>query len=241
MVPRLDRRHRDDGARRRGRRGEPGAIDPSPGSSPAVLPGEPWIAYAWDAQEVKVIRMVRPDGSDDHLAIGGAPAFTEHPDWSPDGTQIAYVVDWSSIWIANADGSDPIRIATCTTPCVDIDMPAWSPDGTQVAFRTLEITDGFYTGSAIEVVDIASGVTRTVVQARCTPVPPLATLVAGRTLDGGRARTLRLSAARGDRPRSHPRQPSRSSTCGKTQRPRRRSSRPGTSTRTTLTGTRPRT
>ena len=140
----------------------PVAIDPSPGSSPAVLPGEPWIANVWDAQGVKVIRLVRPDGSDDHLAIGGAPAFTEHPDWSPDGARIAYTVDWSSIWIANADGSDPIRIATCAAPCAYIDMPAWSPDGNQVAFRTLKIEEGFFTGSAIDVFDIASGVTRTV-------------------------------------------------------------------------------
>ena len=112
--------------------------------------------------------MVRPDGSDDHLAIGGAPADTEHPDWSPDGTRIAYMVDRSSIWIADADGSDPVRIATCAAPCVDIDMPAWSPDGTQIAFRTLKIEDGFFTGSAIEVVDLASGVTRTV----STPTAP---------------------------------------------------------------------
>jgi Tol biopolymer transport system component len=139
------------------------AADPSTRpSSPVVQPGEPWIAYVWDAQGVKVIRMVRPDGSDDHLAIGGAPVETEHPDWSPDGTRIAYMVDWSSIWIANADGSQPIRVATCVTPCAEIDMPAWSPDGTQIAFRSLKIEDGLYTGSAIEVLDIASGVTRTV-------------------------------------------------------------------------------
>ncbi len=138
------------------------AAGPSTSPSPVVQPGEPWIAYVWDAQGVKVIRMVRPDGSDDHLAIGGAPVDTEHPDWSPDGTRIAYMVDWSSIWIANADGSHPIRIATCVAPCADIDMPAWSPDGTQLAVRTLDIEGGFYTGSAIEVLDLASGVTRTV-------------------------------------------------------------------------------
>jgi Tol biopolymer transport system component len=145
------------------------ADDPSASpSSQVVKPGEPWIAYVWDAEGVKVIRMVRPDGSGDHLAIGGAPADTEHPDWSPDGSRIAYMVDWSSIWIADADGSDAVRIATCAAPCVDIDMPAWSPDGTQIAFRTLNVEDGSYTGSAIEVVDLASGVTRTV----STPTAP---------------------------------------------------------------------
>ena len=97
--------------------------------SPVVEPGEPWIAYVWDAQGVKVVRMVRPDGSDDHLAIGGALVDTEHPDWSPDGTRIAYQVDWHEILAAHADGSDPVTVASCVASCIDVDMPAWSPDG----------------------------------------------------------------------------------------------------------------
>src|SRR6266571_8830616 len=52
------------------------------------------------------------------------------PDWSPDGTQIAYMsIQASRVWVAvmNADGSDPRRLAEGGTP-------DWSPDGTQIAF-----------------------------------------------------------------------------------------------------------
>jgi Tol biopolymer transport system component len=49
-------------------------------------------------------------------------------DWSPDGSQIAFDLGaGAGVYVANANGSNPRRIA-------DGSYPAWSPDGRQIAF-----------------------------------------------------------------------------------------------------------
>ena len=64
------------------------------------------------------------------------PAQDDLAAWSPDGSRIAFV-SWrenndSSIWLINADGTDPVRI-----PCEYGDsMPAWSPDGSRIAYAS---------------------------------------------------------------------------------------------------------
>src|SRR5215217_5137276 len=50
------------------------------------------------------------------------------PDWSPEGSKIAYVANSGQIWTMNAsDGSNKTRIAYGF-------QPSWSPDGTKLAF-----------------------------------------------------------------------------------------------------------
>jgi TolB protein len=53
-------------------------------------------------------------------------AVGENPDWSPDGTKLAYA-DGSNLMVANSDGSSPHALL----PGKD---PAWSPDGSRLAF-----------------------------------------------------------------------------------------------------------
>lgn len=82
------------------------------------------------------VRSVCPDGTNARVVV--SPATFPSP--SPDGTRIAYnnlVATGNSlfddgIWVANADGSDPVQIATNT---LSPTRPTWSPDGTKLTFR----------------------------------------------------------------------------------------------------------
>jgi Tol biopolymer transport system component len=56
------------------------------------------------------------------------------PDWSPDGSKIAYadsLTGTSDIYVMNADGSDQTRLTTSS----DVEFgAAWSPDGNEIAY-----------------------------------------------------------------------------------------------------------
>lgn len=141
---------------------------------PAVLPGEPWIAYQAPAADgTSPLRLVRPDGSDDHPLLDADARIpdTGHPDWSPDGSHIAFDV-WIprrsgphrlTIWIVRADGSDAREVATCDAPCLQSSYPAWSPDGRSLALASFDIRpNGDWGPSAIEVLDLDTGERRAV-------------------------------------------------------------------------------
>ena len=63
------------------------------------------------------------------------PAFDHFPDWSPDGTKIAFVSSRdgavSQIYVMDADGKNPIRLTDGRRHKRD---PDWSPDGQKIAF-----------------------------------------------------------------------------------------------------------
>ena len=62
---------------------------------------------------------------------------SRQPVWSPDGTQLIYVMRWGmeyQLWKMNAaDGSGKTRLVY-TVPTVSDYLPAWSPDGTFILF-----------------------------------------------------------------------------------------------------------
>jgi WD40-like Beta Propeller Repeat len=97
------------------------------------------------------IWVVEPDGSNKRPLIAG-PAFEWGPVWSRDGTRIAYRSQATGdgtaeghvfgapteIIVANADGTDPVTVATgLIWRFGDLD---WAPDGTAVVFDAQDPT-----------------------------------------------------------------------------------------------------
>jgi serine/threonine protein kinase len=59
--------------------------------------------------------------------------------WSPDGKLLAYAVG-NNLFVANADGRDPRRVATMKDPAL-LRFAAWSPDGSRLRFVVYERPD----------------------------------------------------------------------------------------------------
>jgi TolB protein len=80
------------------------------------------------------IYVIRPDGTGLHPLWQGKRTPTELT-WSPDGRKLAFGASarWGTsgggIWVMNADGSDPVRVAS-----VPAESLTWSPDGRRIAF-----------------------------------------------------------------------------------------------------------
>jgi Tol biopolymer transport system component len=70
---------------------------------------------------------------------------------SPDGSLLSYICD-GDLCLANADGSDPRRIATPSSFWF-LRTPSWSPDGSRLAY----MNDGPY--ETVKVIDVTTGET----------------------------------------------------------------------------------
>ena len=108
------------------------------GNFPDISPDGSKIVFESTRTGVKQVWLMNADGSNQTQLTLDATPKDQVPDWSPDGSHIAYVARNAAvggdIWEINADGTDPHPI----TSGLDLLGTAWSPDGTQIA--TLEWT-----------------------------------------------------------------------------------------------------
>jgi Tol biopolymer transport system component len=137
---------------------------PSASAAPTMRVNEPWIAYQWVPEHGRGLYLMHPDGSDAHEIAVELPGEVFHPDWSPDGAQIAVDVrtdGGGEIWVVNADGTNAAAIVQrstdCAISCGDVALPAWSPDGSKIAFARFQFGPSGLEGAVIEVQDVASG------------------------------------------------------------------------------------
>jgi hypothetical protein len=94
---------------------------------------------------------VNPDGSGRQVIPTNVDPAEEPwlSAWSPDGSKLAVAMAPSgygpvAIWVMNADGSSPVKVAEAT----NVYQPSWSPDGTRIAYAADTLD-----GSAIHIVN----------------------------------------------------------------------------------------
>jgi Tol biopolymer transport system component len=142
-------------------------------AAPTMRVDEPWIAYQWEDQTGDTgIYLVRPDGTDPHALLPDAKYAAYHPDWSPDGSQIAFDAETgggNEIWVANADGTSAAvivpRSTDCAISCGEVAEPAFSPDGSKIAFVRYKLGASGLEAAVIEVQDVARGDRRVLLRA----------------------------------------------------------------------------
>jgi TolB protein len=101
----------------------------------------------WDANAG--IYVMDAEGLDpDRITDGGSPRFGPDtgPAWSPDGTRIAFARGEADIYVANADGTNVVRL---TDGPVMENEPSWSPDGSRIAFEGYDLASGGQPPSAV--------------------------------------------------------------------------------------------
>ena len=105
------------------------------------------------------------DGTGRHRIPGG-PANRWHPDWSPDGSHIAYDTnriadDVAEIGVVDPDGADEHLLPPCRETCYGKGGPAWSPDGRTIGFDSAEGATPDHTGDLcyVGLFDLATATT----------------------------------------------------------------------------------
>src|SRR5262249_22701794 len=112
---------------------------------------------------------IAADGSDLRM-ITTEPGLHEVPDWSPDGTWLAYDSSPTSggdgfhttLYRINADGSDAKPLGATTTFDVE---PRLSPDGGSVLFERLTFDSSGDQHNALFIRDLATGAEHTIAAA----------------------------------------------------------------------------
>jgi Tol biopolymer transport system component len=136
---------------------------PAQSSSPASAGGTaPWLAYQAPGSAGDGIFLVRADGEDAHQILTDVPGEQVHPDWSPSGTELAFIAseETGEVWVSDADGSHARRVAACTGACLAYDFVAWMPSGhglLMMRYDGPETDAGVPSSSSLELLDLDAG------------------------------------------------------------------------------------
>ena len=109
--------------------------------------GELWLKNALASNTARIVFTSLRDGNPEIYVMDAHgrnqenltnhPVYDRDPDWSPDGTKIAFVSGrdgaGSQIHVMDADGKNAIRLTDDPGGKRD---PDWSPDGSQIAFTS---------------------------------------------------------------------------------------------------------
>jgi Tol biopolymer transport system component/lysophospholipase L1-like esterase len=139
------------------------------GFAPISAPsGGPWILFqaVYGGPEAVDLGLVKPDGSGAHRVPGG-PGNRWHPDWSPDGTHIAYDHNFpdvsapgefsSRLGLIDLVGQTEAFLTECALPCKNHQAPAWSPDGRFIGFDGWEQEPGQMETCFLARLELSSG------------------------------------------------------------------------------------
>ncbi|MFC1564888.1 DPP IV N-terminal domain-containing protein [candidate division KSB1 bacterium] len=107
-------------------------FEPNPIPDPRTL-----IAYQYPVNEVWQICIMNPDGSNKQV-LTAHESLCSFPNWSPDGTKIAYHSDSDLYYYDLINSSEHIITNSQMTPYFHI----WGPDGLKLAFRSWEQSSG---------------------------------------------------------------------------------------------------
>jgi TolB protein len=106
----------------------------------AFSPNGTKIVFTSDRTGVRQVWLMHADGSHQRQLTFDPQPKDQVPDWSPDGSKIAYVADthgiadvvnpsWGDIWVMNPAGHDQRQLTSGAAWY----GTAWSPDGTRIA------------------------------------------------------------------------------------------------------------
>ncbi len=110
-----------------------------PAFYPAASPDGRRIAYTNLVMSSSIWESPGPNANDDGTRLKRLIHSTRNdvnPDFSPDGSRIAFASDRSGafeIWMCERDGANPSKITSFQSPA-GAGTPRWSPDGQRIAF-----------------------------------------------------------------------------------------------------------